>query len=1480
MYQLSRLRFVSVGPEGARLDPLLLDLRTPEGQLATETVLWLENGGGKTVLLRLLFAVLRPDRVAEVGTETTGRLQGLPAFVGDGDTAHVILEWRAVGNPFEPDGEVLITGLVAEWRGRTRSAESSNLNKTWYSVRSRDGSMHLDTLPAFEHSGRRVVRTTYLEQLRALAKGRTAKACDLKIPENQKAWVHHLNDLGLDPALFEYQVLMNRDESGAAKLMRFQTALDFVDFLLKLVMEQDALNQLDQNLHELALKVAAKPLHELQLEFCMGAINGLEQVVAARERHTQATSAVGQLGQEILSLRNRVYTSAQQAMTRAADAKARYDHEHQRERTLRERTTVLDLEKKEFDRLEGMFLLQAAQSKLTKAKDLTTHAKQQALAWREAEVMVSLQEAEAKVQAAEAAYAATVEQSGELRHERDEAGRLLRRRLRAEQQLQRREADHQRQKSQALTEEAEARQQQAQNAALEAQRVVNDRHTWRQKIQKRDSVRGRLRTAGAVNEEETAQAAIQRWQSRLTELAQELSRLQTCREELRTQSAQVSTRLGELQKDDAQTSVEIQRKRQELQKAQEIRIAFHQDERLRQLADDQVFDVELLGIELVKRLKSAVDTFQSQVVDLAVQTAEDHRAVEELGEQGLLPPPIEVVQGVERLRKAGIKCLTGWDYLSKSVSQEYQADVLARRPDLVSGIIIQRADDLPRAEDIIRTAGLAPALAIVFGPSQELVEAETTGPHRHVIPPTKALYDEQTALKELEVRRQRLQHAQQEKDRLSTAAERDRELARHLFEHLQQYPPGSLTSLEKHVEELEIRSRHLRTAIHEAQENLRTWAAEDKTCATREQTCYSERTKCERHVSALATLQEAESESEGADAALERLHTEELEWRSLIDLERNAASEARRAAQEATARSAEYRTFADHLEHDIQRAAVAITEQPVTSEEAAEVAQLLGEIEKLRQTFLHLDDLLVARTTRSEVARARDEAIKERDRWHELVSRIPDDLRPLVLRLISGPDGLTSASRRQASARADEERDRALQDEVTARVATDTARARLQALSPSDQERYVTLPANRMPKDRLDANLLAAETNAALSQTLRDCEEAKTAALKAKDAHEQAQRESDQMNGQLGPLTTCLMSLDWQPEAMTITEPFIGDLQKTTVAIGAQIARVLVQRKQAQAALEEAIHSVTTFSRHDRFAAWHGQLRQRLTQDTPQTLIAQSHTLLADVRTYARQLQSELETLQQHRKIVATGLVELTDEAIKILHSAERQSRLPSGNWPWADKPFIKIKFEAPTEIELENRLDPLVADLARMDAKTRPAGIRLLVRAMETAVTGGFRITVLKPNQAGTVLYVAIDQSDMGTLSGGMRATAAIAIFCTLARLRTHLHSRSRNFGVATLCLDNPLGNANAPYLIELQLSVARAAGIQLLFTTGIKDYDALRQFRNLIGLSNDSARRSTLRYVRTDALLMERITPPKGEGAHLTATRVIAKATSSETA
>jgi hypothetical protein len=111
--------------------------------------------------------------------------------------------------------------------------------------------------------------------------------------------------------------------------------------------------------------------------------------------------------------------------------------------------------------------------------------------------------------------------------------------------------------------------------------------------------------------------------------------------------------------------------------------------------------------------------------------------------------------------------------------------------------------------------------------------------------------------------------------------------------------------------------------------------------------------------------------------------------------------------------------------------------------------------------------------------------------------------------------------------------------------------------------------------------------------------------------------------------------------------------------------------------------------------------------------------------------------------------------------------------------------------------------------------------------------------------------------------------MFCTLEKVRAA--NRTGRVGMGTLVLDNPLGDANATYLVALQRLVAQMSDVQLVYATGVNDMDALRLFPVVTRLTNEAAKRSHLAYVIADEAFLKRLAPADGDDAIITGARLV---------
>ena len=212
----------------------------------------------------------------------------------------------------------------------------------------------------------------------------------------------------------------------------------------------------------------------------------------------------------------------------------------------------------------------------------------------------------------------------------------------------------------------------------------------------------------------------------------------------------------------------------------------------------------------------------------------------------------------------------------------------------------------------------------------------------------------------------------------------------------------------------------------------------------------------------------------------------------------------------------------------------------------------------------------------------------------------------------------------------------------------------------------------------------------------------------------------------------------------------------------------------------------------------------------------------------------------------------LVESALATLRSAQRLSRLPEGLGEWSGQEFLRIRFEEPDQATLTERLGEVIDEATRAAVKKnsdlRRDGMSLLLRG----VAGGAPAQGHRrgdPQAGRGAARRAGPVGQMGDVfSGGQLLTAAIALYCTMAALRSNDRGRDKHRHAGTLFLDNPIGRANATYLLELQRAVSDALGVQLLYTTGLFDTTALAEFPLVIRLRNDADLRAGLKYISVE--------------------------------
>jgi hypothetical protein len=229
-------------------------------------------------------------------------------------------------------------------------------------------------------------------------------------------------------------------------------------------------------------------------------------------------------------------------------------------------------------------------------------------------------------------------------------------------------------------------------------------------------------------------------------------------------------------------------------------------------------------------------------------------------------------------------------------------------------------------------------------------------------------------------------------------------------------------------------------------------------------------------------------------------------------------------------------------------------------------------------------------------------------------------------------------------------------------------------------------------------------------------------------------------------------------------------------------------------------------------------------------------------------------------------------------------SKLPDGLGDWSGQEFLRIRFETADPKVLSEALGSVIDEATSAGSSRsrdrnsgRRDGLTLLLRGVRAAMPKGIKVDVLKPDAVLRTERVRVAEiSDV--FSGGQLLTAAIVIYCTMAALRANERGQTRRPHAGVLFLDNPIGRASAGYLLELQLAVAEALGVQLVYTTGLFDTNALSVFPLIVRLRNDADLRAGLKYLTVDEAIRRPLADlgePDGTG-EITATRAYIRPTS----
>jgi hypothetical protein len=1448
VYELNRIRLFNIGPRGARYDDVTLDLSgagSPvdaaafmpvPGQAvlrpAPASLLLLENGGGKSVLIRMLISTVLPERQYKRGREA------LRDYIAPSAApAHVAAEWVHVRT-----GEMLVTGQIL-WMGGER------VERKFYSLRP-NFACSLETLP-FAENAKRLTATAFLDALGRI--DAQHKSLSLVVEDGQGAWERHLRELGLEPDLFAVQQAMNVDEGDAADPFKASTGGQFVDWFLRRATDAERYDELSDAYRAYARNVGRRDQDRLEYEFCSIMQTVTETLAASHEANQQAFQAAKTANAGVSGLSAQIHA----AHARAVQASAAGAEELRTARELvrarrglsaagadrakevHRRTLLVRLadERREAGELSG------------RVKDTTTEL----AAWRSVSTVLDREQATEKYRQAAALLSGAEHAAGQAQLARDTAGADYAGALIAAENIALGEAT-------TLDADAEGARREQEGASAEAGGLENEAGKCAGRAESlREAAAAAVdaiqtaREQGILGDDEEVGQARERLKATAGEAAEAVQNAKADLERRIIEAAKLVQAANDLIEPTLRKHAEVRRAQTTLDERMRAALALIEDDLVAEALELEPQDLldgrlvmslcEQRGSGAVEFAVKAETSAQSRLINLGLVLEADRARLKSLdaGEDALSAPREAVQAVLEILAEHEVTADTGWRALEQTTHPSKRAEAIQRNPASLDGIVVETEHDLTRAREILEKGRPHPAGAVFIGLSSSLLDAPEAEVPGFVVEPSPALYDPQAAA----ILREEIRTRVEENEREATDLQNRQRAAGHAATALRAWiaanPEGTANDLErkaaaaaKDAEIAQVKLDKARSTAEDANADAEAARLRVADLEPKAQTAHDDyeafTTLADKYSNAQSQLKQAlTAEKQGLGLAAKALTA------------RSQATEFGRKASELAVQAEGRRNaaaaFSNRLK-DVTHGSHAPVERERSDEEIAELARTYQAAAEVYQASEVDDDLRAAvQQAQDAISRANTELAKQDHTVRERSTTL------------AGRPGSNEPTIRASEIRRVERELAALTEAKDAAGKTAAGSEKeLELASPDHGAVWCSLEQEWIPTTTEDGERLTLRAREAAQQAESDLADAQGKLTRAEGAHTQA-------GTRVADLKAVCDRLDFiaqPPEESedSAAEPYPWSAEQA----GLDADRVITQHRKAEKALtdcatqlRENLHEFRKQSQLTKFKTLSAPIYTQLVNFDLDQLPARATLWSAQLTERAASLTSELESAGKHRQVLLEQIKYHVDDALKLLNRAERLSALPESAGAWAGSRILRIGFARPDTATL----GALAGSALDEHARTKPQlpGMDLVLRCMSATVPRGFNVSILKPDPTGQKEYVTVDR--MGKIfSGGQELTGAIMLYCTLAAVRMSTRGQTRGSHLGgMLVLDNPIGKASADYLLELQKAMAAALGVQLIYTTGSMEDRVLASFPLCIRLRNSPDHRSGASYLRVTA-------------------------------
>ncbi len=272
-------------------------------------------------------------------------------------------------------------------------------------------------------------------------------------------------------------------------------------------------------------------------------------------------------------------------------------------------------------------------------------------------------------------------------------------------------------------------------------------------------------------------------------------------------------------------------------------------------------------------------------------------------------------------------------------------------------------------------------------------------------------------------------------------------------------------------------------------------------------------------------------------------------------------------------------------------------------------------------------------------------------------------------------------------------------------------------------------------------------------------------------------------------------------------------------------------------------------------------IRRRI-NDARATLYLEAQTFFDDTINSLASTEYTLRETKQHETNIVEYLFDDVREVKTRLKDLENISVLPENNtdWSrWSNQHFFKVSFSGKKADEnyIKSRIEEFLQKLLSQDSLPS-SGLAILQGAAKYALKDITRVRTMKPNKIMDTQRYSLEEA--AAWSGGEGLTYSAVALMVFSRLVAYVNA-TKEQGGGILLVDNPFGSCNLIPFLKLQRIVARLLNMQLIYPTALRDLEAISVFPNVLAFKKIGPDELGREHVRPDEEFLKNL-----ESVHLT--------------